>query len=700
MKIINLLTFLTLILLLNACRTDEFDEIPGTIPIDTEIPISVDGNLNGVIVDENLEAISGAQVITDGKSTFTDDNGVFRITNATALSTGSLVEIKKEGYYAGYKFVRFKPGKNSILKVSLIEKMLLSSHPSNTSKTIEVNGAQLFLPADITTLEDGTPYNGNINVRAHWYDPTDERTIATMPGDLRGIDINGKAVQLTTYGMIVVELIGDNNEILQLKTGMTARLTFPVPPSFEDEQLIPMWYLDEDSGIWMEEGFAERQANTIVAEVSHFSYWNCDDSSPIVQIKGGVITKTGIPVSGLEIVITDLQSNISGYGYTNEDGIFSAAVPAGKELTLSTFSCSQLEGFYNLEPLTLNTDLKDIEIDTDNFIELTATLQDCYGDLVEEGLALLITDTSFDITYANLGQINYALSSCLNGEGFLVGMNIQTNEISDSHTFDLNETFVSLGDVKVCDETIALEDRITFFLTGGDTVTLTDVEVTRVDNRFIHIYAVQPGTDPLVYTEILYHLDEIEEDDLYQYHEKIIVAAYDDNGDYKKRTLSGSTNWTRTSANNVGDLVTGNYNGINMSCTFSCKIDKDISSARVTGAIWVDNNQNGIREAGENDTFSDVDITAVDHEDNREFWNYYTEFTTTSDGSFELKGLARNKEIRLDAFISDYELTLYQVGNSTTDNDFFQENNSLNVITNYFTPTLDVTTDFGLGIYK
>jgi len=224
MKFLRLFLFLTILLLFNACESDDLIEGTSTDPNPnpTENPIAVTGNLTGLVVDETQQPIAGAFVELGEITTSTDENGIFSFDNVVALSIGSLVNINKDGYFDAFKFIRFESDQNSILKVQLVAKEILTSFQSTEEATIDVNGAKVYLPENIATRADGSAYNGVVNVTAHWYDPTDENTITAMPGDLRGIDAAGLAVQLTTYGMMAVELSDGSGEELILKEGMNA----------------------------------------------------------------------------------------------------------------------------------------------------------------------------------------------------------------------------------------------------------------------------------------------------------------------------------------------------------------------------------------------------------------------------------------------------------------------------------------------
>jgi len=144
--------------------------------------------------------------------------------------------------------------------------------------TIETNdGAKVTFGSNTIIDSNGNLYNGSVSVYAHWYDPTSEDLSLTMPGDLRATDALGNEVQLATFGMLAVELETPDGQPLNISEGNTAELTFPLEELADGApNEIPLWYLDEESGIWKEEGQATKVGNTYVGEVSHFSFWNCD----------------------------------------------------------------------------------------------------------------------------------------------------------------------------------------------------------------------------------------------------------------------------------------------------------------------------------------------------------------------------------------------------------------------------------------
>lgn len=77
MKNPKIFFFAISMILFNACNTDEFNEELGTNPIPSEMTTSIMGSLNGLVVDENQEPISGVSIELNGITISTDENGFF-----------------------------------------------------------------------------------------------------------------------------------------------------------------------------------------------------------------------------------------------------------------------------------------------------------------------------------------------------------------------------------------------------------------------------------------------------------------------------------------------------------------------------------------------------------------------------------------------------------------------------------------------
>lgn len=709
MKLTKLLILLFAVLLFDSCRKDEFYQDLSTNPIASEPTTTTEEDLYGLVVDENQNAIAGALVDLNGVTATTDENGIFKLNNAMTLSTGSLVTMNKDGYFDSYKFTISETGQSGIRKVQMVEKQTIMTVQSSEDANIEVNGAQIFIPKNSISRTDGSMYSGNVNVKAHWYDPADVNINANMPGDLRGLDASGKAVQLLTYGMMAVELTDESGEELVLQAGMTASLTFPLVQNNNIPDQIPMWHLDENTGVWQEDGVANKIGATMIAEVSDLSFWNCSKQFDKVYIRGRIVSEDGNnPMSSLDILVYDNNQIFSGYGFTNVDGVFSAAVPAGEKLSLYVYQCDDLQPIFDVGILVENTDLSDIFVDLDNQTNLKASLVDCTGEPVRDGFALIKTDSGLDIVLANLGQVNHNFTSCNAADGTVQFYDNISNNVSQEVSFETSGSIANLGQIEVCNGSLA--EELSYSFEGGPTHTFTDVTVSIVDDLFLHIYAELPGTSPLIFINLVYYLDGVSKSRGPQ--NRIVLPAFTNipgTGAIEYPDLDG--NWNNVTGLEVGDSVFGildSHPTEDITVSYNLTIDQVVKSATVTGHVWIDSNGDGIREATENAVVPEViNINGRTLSFTPSKSPYYTYYQVDENGAYILNGLRDNVEYILAALNlnqDDWETTQYIQGDDpTVDNDFFNDPifSFNNFITNPFTLDVEeVRPNIGLGLVK
>jgi len=115
------------------------------------------------------------------------------------------------------------------------------------------------------------------------------------------------------------------NEI-KIASGSTAQLRVPIDPSQNAmaQSTVPLWHLNETTGIWKEEGEAVKNGNFFEGNVSHFSVWNCDYQGERADIKGQVVDCNGNPLPNAVVTVNGFM-NVT----TNSAGIYAAWVPVG-----------------------------------------------------------------------------------------------------------------------------------------------------------------------------------------------------------------------------------------------------------------------------------------------------------------------------------------------------------------------------------
>ena len=210
-----------------SCREDNIrEETDITIP---EPDTGIVSDLSGIIIDENNEPIQGANLNLGNEMAMSDENGHFVFQNVIINSNGSPISIEKSGYFSNYKFIFPELNTAARTKIQLIPRIKVGEFVGTQEGKISHGDVKIDFPENAIVDADGNPYQSTVSVYSHWYDPTDDALILNMPGDLRATDLEGDDVQLSTYGMLAVELESTSGEKLQIAPEKTARLTFPIP---------------------------------------------------------------------------------------------------------------------------------------------------------------------------------------------------------------------------------------------------------------------------------------------------------------------------------------------------------------------------------------------------------------------------------------------------------------------------------------
>jgi len=335
------LGFMSLILFFS-CKKES--NLESKDSLDVRFPNNLVGTLVfGVITDENNTPIAGATVSLNSETTMTDQYGGFSGVGI-AVTEKTVLKVNYNGYFQSIHLLDLVGKKVHKVEIKLQKKKLVGSFDASSGATTEIDGgdseASVAFPAGGYATLSGRPYAGNVNVYARFANIASPNFIQTVPGTMTAVDNNGVLSNLRTFGMMEVLLTDDIGNPLQLKNS-TATLTMPIASSQTSTapESIPLWYLDEKTAIWKQEGAATKQGDKYVGTVSHFTWWNCDISQPASEraaIKGRTVIQThdGIaPVQGV-----DVYSELGGSGSTEADGTFGytsvASVTSGVPLTI------------------------------------------------------------------------------------------------------------------------------------------------------------------------------------------------------------------------------------------------------------------------------------------------------------------------------------------------------------------------------
>lgn len=189
--------------------------------------------------------------------------------------------------------------------------------------TTKSRGVKLTVPANAFIDEAGAAVEGLIEAEVTTIDMSSAQESAFFPGSFDAIDADGSNQHLYSYGVTHVDFYQNGKE-LKVAPNMKVAVEFPVfvnkKPNGEPVKagdMIPLWWLDENTGIWIYETNAIVTASTdspsgwvAKGSVSHFTAYNVDDRYPTIDVSVECFNNTSIG-GGFEGASTgDIQTSV------------------------------------------------------------------------------------------------------------------------------------------------------------------------------------------------------------------------------------------------------------------------------------------------------------------------------------------------------------------------------------------------------
>jgi hypothetical protein len=513
---------------------------PNHIPPDQTVIAS----LQGRVIDEKGVPVQGASVSSGGVGTTTDVNGLFSFTKINMSSRFGYVKVAKTGYFTGSRSIITNGASSNYVNIQLIPRTETSVFQAPTGGTIVVQtgDSAVFPAASIVTESTNAAYSGNVHVFTKYLDPTDPNLYKYMPGDLRGIGSDGSETALESFGMLLVELQGDAGEKLQLAPGHTATLTWAIPASLQNAApaTIPLWYFNDTTGRWIQQGAAARQGNSYVGQVSHFSFWNCDAGVGTVNFKVRLKDQHGNPVAYTYVRMVSQNWGAAG-GFTDSSGFVQGLIPKGQTLTMQVITeCGNMLGGANVGPALTDQDLGTITVTLEySDITLTGKVVNCSGNLIDSGIVNVLIDGLNYRANVTKGLFSLPVNRCFSTTVpvVLTGYDFAT-AASGADTLMASSGTVDAGQITVC--STSSSESINFTV-GGSTYHI----LAPPDNISYVVDTYDNATEIFANT----------------------AGTYSPALSIQLPTLTGPGNYTMDSV--YASTATGSYIGANLSCTIS-----------------------------------------------------------------------------------------------------------------------------------
>ncbi|MFI5218810.1 MAG: carboxypeptidase-like regulatory domain-containing protein [Bacteroidia bacterium] len=471
----SLLIVSSLFILIYSCSKDEINSSGGGSGSTVRTTIS------GMVLDENNAAVNNVTVTAYSQTATTNQYGVFVLKDVNVDKKRCIVQFSKAGYFnRAHAFIGTA---NTVNYVRVVMISNAQTHTLNATAggtvTLPDNSSVQFAPNSFVTAT-GIAYTGTVSLTVKHLSPDAANFGFMIPGgDLAGENLNGENVSLYTYGMLGVELKGSSGEALQLAAGTTATLTMTIAASQQATApaTIPLWFFDDATSLWKEEGTATKVGNNYVGMVAHFSWWNCDYPGPRAFVKGKVVDCEGTPVSNIVVTIDGNWNTI-----TDQNGIYQNWIPSGYTFTI------QVLAIYN-PGLVQNSQVEIISVLSPNQVfvvpdlvvpcptRVAGIIKTCNGENTPGGVLLSNSSGFYYYQYTLTGSFN--LMALPNAQLELRAYNA-FNTHHQTITSLTAPNILNVGNLFLCD-TLTSSDN-SFILNGGP---FTNQLITMDNNSLI-----------------------------------------------------------------------------------------------------------------------------------------------------------------------------------------------------------------------
>ena len=464
-----ILTLISGILLMSCLR--EISNELGTIPVtlDTariyhkpaiDAP-TVKFNLSVFVYDKNNKPVNNATITAGNNIVNTDTAGYAFMKDIVLSKVNAFIKISKVGFFSTTRSFSAASGRWNYVKVEMREQILQGT--VNSSEGGEVSfagGGKIVLPSNsLNVASSKQAYNGPVRIYSSFIDPSNALFLDQMPGDLRGILINGDERQLISYGMLQVELKGNSDELLQLKNGQKSKLVFPIPTSIAASapNNIALWYFADSLGRWMEESTALKKGNNYETEVKHFSIWNCDYAMPypLTDFEAVVVNSKNTPIFNAHILIRPQGDSWGGHGFTDINGHFTGRVPINTPLVFEVI-VNGMDGVCKFFSMPLGPFTGPVTNDTITLSNVSKTisgsLYDCNNLPVKNGFVQINIPTLLSYRLPiNNGNFLLDFISCQPiGDITIFGVDQNSNTQSIPATYNFQGSNIINANIQAC----------------------------------------------------------------------------------------------------------------------------------------------------------------------------------------------------------------------------------------------------------
>lgn len=480
-----------LIVSIISCRTDQTDLIESPDNTGHEPEIFVNATFNGFITDTNGDAIQGALVQIGDSEQITDARGYFKI-NDLVNGSGAIVKVKANGYIQSVANVL--PSSKGIghIRMNLSTASYQQVISPNGGEDIASDELTIELDPNVSFTSSGNVYGDMILGQVEYFDVAEQSFNRVNHGEICGVSIDDQRVLIEPFNMISFEAEGSAGEALELESVVKASAKVPDQKLSFAPSEIPVWHLDDKTGLWTEAGIGYLVNGFYQFDIDALGRWTCGTFNSYAILSGQA--NEGVGITNVSIRITN-QNRISDSKIVISDnkGHYWAKVPKGNPLIIEVLDeCGNVSGLAEVgsldEDATANINLYQTTVET---IQLNGNLI-CSDQIVADGYAMVQSSNgeNYIAEVDDQGDFQIEVLDCGATEFTVMGVNNTNNGIGMPIQYNTNE-FIQVENLESCNNGVAYfltykfadrEIRITNFNVSGS----TDFSFLAFDIDFVH----------------------------------------------------------------------------------------------------------------------------------------------------------------------------------------------------------------------
>ncbi|MEM6769515.1 MAG: hypothetical protein AAF597_02925, partial [Bacteroidota bacterium] len=345
-----------LLLLFTACREegDLVTTTTGSVPPPTIITPTV----TSVVVTREGNPVNDVSISGLGSAGTLNPDGTISIDAGQLNPDGTMVTISSPGFWPENRVLMPGPNGADLRESFVMEpKVKAGEIDVTTGGTIEIaENFSVTLPANtIAKTEDGTAYEGPVEVYVNHDAPEDFNEMLNSAGNALAMMEDGTMATLESYGMMDIALETPNGDPLVLDESTKAEVRMPIAPETQmrgpDE--VPFWVLDP-AGFWLPAGVATLAPGCYVVYIVSSGTCNIDIPHPTARLCGRFVDAGGFPLTHSPFSGAPVDGMLCGAARIDCNGEFCIDVIADIPLALSVLDpCSGEIATTIVDPIAL-----------------------------------------------------------------------------------------------------------------------------------------------------------------------------------------------------------------------------------------------------------------------------------------------------------------------------------------------------------